>query len=187
MRIAVFGGSFDPPHAAHVMLAAYVLSVGEVDRLLVVPSWQHPLDKRQRSAFDHRHRMCELAFRVLHGVEISRIEEELGGRSYTLRTLEELSRRAPDASFHLVVGADILGETQHWHRFDRVAELAPPIVVGRSGYPIPEGWNALPVELPPISSTEICERLATGRSVHGLLPTSVYRYACDHGLYGGAS
>lgn len=183
MSIAVFGGSFDPPHVSHVMLAAYVLSVGEVDRLLVVPSWQHPLDKRARSSFDHRHRMCELAFELLKGVDVSRIEEELGGRSYTLRTLEELARRHPGTRLRLVMGADILGEVDHWHRFDRVAELAPPLVVGRAGVEVPGCWNVLPVELPPISSTAIRERLGRGESVRGLVPSSVLAHAAQHRLY----
>lgn len=185
MRIAVFGGSFDPPHAAHVMLAAYVLSVVEVDRLLVAPTWQHPLDKGTRSPFEHRHRMCELAFRHVVGVEVSRIEEELGGRSYTLRMLEELARRHPDDELRLLIGADILGELDRWHRFDRVAEIAPPLVIGRGGHAADTEWEVLPVELPPISSTEIRRRLAHGESVRGLVPIAVAEYAAQHELYGG--
>lgn len=183
--IAIFGGSFDPPHAAHVMLAAYVLAVAEVDRLLVVPNWRHPLGKRACSTFEDRFRMCELAFVDLRRVEISRIEEELGGPSLTLRTVEELRRRMPDAALRLVIGADILGEADRWHRFDRVAELAPPLVVRRSGHPT-GGWDVLPVELPPIRSTEIRDRLAAGESVEGLVPRAVLRHASKHGLYRGA-
>lgn len=186
MSTAVFGGSFDPPHVAHVMLAAYVLSVVDVDRLLVVPSWQHPLDKATRSSFEHRHRMCELAFRILERTEVSRIEADLGGRSYTLRTLEELARREPGEPLRLVIGADILGEVEHWHRFDRVTDLAPPIVVGRSGYEAPDTWDVLPVELPPVSSTDIRARLGRGESAQGLVPSAVLAYAEQQGLYGDA-
>ncbi len=181
-RIAVFGGTFDPPHAAHVMVAAYVLAVAEVDRMLVIPSLEHPLDKEACTPFEHRHRMCELAFADLRRVEVSRIEEELGGRSYTLRTIEELGRRIPGATFRLVIGTDILGEIDRWHAFDRVAELAPPLVVGRSGYDA-RGWETLPVELPPISSTEIRRRLAAGEDVHGLVPRSVLDHVRAEGLY----
>ena len=167
------------------MLAAYVLSVVEVARLIVLPTWQHPLDKRTRSPFEHRCRMCALAFRHIEGVEVSRLEEELGGRSYTLRTLEELARRHPEAKLRLVIGADILGELDRWHRFDRVAEIAPPLVIGRGGHAAEGEWDVLPVELPPISSTDIRSRLGRGESVRGLVPVAVAEYAREHGLYGG--
>ena len=188
-RIGIFGGSFDPPHAAHVMLAAYVLSTGEIDRLIVIPNAKHALDKRARAPFPHRLRMCELAFADLRRVEVSSIEEELGGTSYTLDTLEELERRHPGVQLRLVVGEDILSEVDRWHRFDRVAAIAPPIVVGRSGaaaaIAAARGLEVLPVSLPAISSTEIRGRLSDGRPVTGLVPRVVADYAREHGLYRG--
>lgn len=188
-RIGIFGGSFDPPHAAHVMLAAYVLSIGEIDRLVVIPNAKHALDKRAHAPFAHRRRMCELAFTDLRRVDVSPIEEELGGTSYTLDTLEELQRRHPGAQLRLVVGEDILGELDRWHRFDRVAEIAPPIVIGRSGAATAaasrHGLTVVPVSLPAISSTDVRSRLASGRSVAGLVPRTVVEYAAEHGLYRG--
>lgn len=184
-RVGVFGGSFDPPHAAHVMFAAYVLSVGELDRLLVIPNFAHPLQKDLRTSFADRHRMCELAFADLRRLDISRVEEELGGTSYTLDTIEALRVRMPDAALRLVIGADILGELDRWHRFDRIAELAPPIVIGRSGYET-HGWEVMPVTLPAVSSTEIRRRLGSGEDVTGLVPRAVEEYARTRGLYGTA-
>ena len=186
-RIGIFGGSFDPPHAAHVMLAAYVLSIGEIDRLMVIPNAKHALDKRSHASFAHRRRMCELAFADLRRVEVSSIEQELGGTSYTLDTLEELRRRHPGSELRLVVGEDILRELDRWHRFDRVAKLAPPIVIGRSGAAVATAatyaLTVMPVSLPEISSTDVRERLATGRPVIGLVPSAVADYATEHGLY----
>ena len=180
--IGVFGGTFDPPHAAHVMLAAYVLAVAEIDRLLVVPGWSHPLEKQAHAEFAHRHRMCELAFADIARVTVSRIEEELGGTSYTLETLEELRWRHPDTTLRLIIGSDILGEVDRWHRFDRVVEIAPPIVIGRSGYDT-RAFDSLPISLPPISSTEVRAKLAAGEPVTGLLPRTVEAYARARGLY----
>ena len=117
--LAIYGGSFDPPHLAHTLVCAYVLSAERVSRLLVVPTAQHAFDK-QLSAFEHRVRMCELALRRLRDVEVCTIEAELPGPSRTLHTLEELQRRNPAAQLRLVLGSDLLGETHTWHRFEEV-------------------------------------------------------------------
>lgn len=181
-RIAVFGGSFDPPHASHVLLGAYVLCTAPIDRMIVVPTWQHALDKKASASFEDRRRMCELAFADMARVEVSTIEQELEGRSYTLNTLEALAERYQGASLRLVLGADILGETHRWHRFDRVAELAPPIIVGRVGYPPPEGEGAA-ILLPEVSSTDVRARVTAGLQFRGLVPASVADYIDSKGLY----
>jgi nicotinate-nucleotide adenylyltransferase len=177
--IAVYGGSFDPPHLAHTLVCAYVLSTEAVDRLLVVPASHHPFDK-QLSPFEHRLRMCELAMRDLRRVEISDAEASLQRPSLTLRTLEHLQRLHPDAALRLVIGSDLLPETPSWHRYDLICELAPPIVVPRAGYPDPEGERPA---LPNISSTEVRRRLREGLPTDGLLNPAVAAYATSHALY----
>jgi nicotinate-nucleotide adenylyltransferase len=180
--VAFYGGTFDPPHVGHVLAAAWALSAGGVDEVLVVPAFEHPLGKRPAAAFEARVRMCELAMAPLPGASVSRIEEELGGPSRTLRTLEALCARMPDASLQLLVGADILDEAARWHRWDRVVELAPPLVVGRVGYAPSAGC---PVALPDVSSTELRARFARGDDVTGLVPTAVASYVAEHHLYTG--
>jgi len=180
--VAIYGGSFDPPHVSHVLCAAYVLSTAHVDELWVMPAFDHPLSKEAHAGYEDRVRMCELAFSDLARVRVSRLESELGdGPSHTLSTVEALEARFPRHRFRLVIGADILDETHLWHRFDRIAELAPPIVVGRMGFPIPDG---IEVALPEVSSTDIRARLAEGRTVAGLVPAAVRSYVDEHGLYG---
>lgn len=178
-RLAVFGGSFDPPHVAHTLVACYVLATQPVDRVLIVPTASHPFGKRL-SGFAHRAAMCELAFAELTHVTVSRIEEELAPPSYTLHTLEALSARHPGAQLRLVIGSDLLRETHAWHNFERVALLAPPIVVERQGY---ERKDATTPALPMISSTELRRRLRAGESTEGFLSASVSRYALEHALY----
>jgi nicotinate-nucleotide adenylyltransferase len=178
---AFYGGSFDPPHVSHVLCAAYVLSTELVDELWVMPAFDHPLGKRFHAPYEDRLAMAELAFADLRRVRVSRLESELdGGPSRTLTTVEALKERHPDTRFRLVIGADILDETHLWHRFDRIAELAPPLVVGRMGFPIPDGVE---IALPEVSSTEIRTRLAEGRTVSGLVPAAVRNYIGDHDLY----
>lgn len=177
--VALFGGSFNPPHAAHQMVCLYVLEVGGVDSVLMVPTWRHAFSK-DLAPFADRFAMCELAAKVFAGrVTVSRIEEELGrDKSRTLETLQALMKRNPGVQYRLVVGADILAETDKWYRWDEIERLAPPIVVGRSGYP-----GGFEVELPPISSTEVRRRIAAGDPVGDLLPGSVIGYISDRGLY----
>lgn len=176
---AVFGGSFDPPHIAHTLAASYVLSVEAIDRLIVVPTSQHPLNKSLCAAFSHRRRMCELAMRHLQHVEVSSIEHELGGASLTLRTLQALQARSPGARLRLVIGSDLLPETRSWHAFDQVMALATPLVVPRAGA---TGAPRQPA-LPAISSTEIRRRLRDGESTTGLLDPQVAAYIDQQGLY----
>jgi nicotinate-nucleotide adenylyltransferase len=124
-------------------------------------------------------RMCELALRDLRRVELSSIEHELGGTSLTLRTLEALRAQRPGAALRLVIGSDLVAETPSWHRFERVVELAPLLIVPRAGYPIAGAAPALPE----VSSTEIRRRLRAGLDTNGLLDPEVAAYAAAHDLY----
>ncbi len=179
--VAVYGGTFDPPHVGHVLAAAWALSAGGVARVVVVPTYEHPLGKQPTASFDERCAMCELAMRTLRGVSVSRIEEELGGRSVTLRTLETFAARMPGVELRLLVGADVLDEVHRWHRWDRIELLARPLILGRAGYPTPGASPALP----DVSSSELRERLADGRPVLGLVPTEVADFIAERGLYRG--
>jgi nicotinate-nucleotide adenylyltransferase len=176
--LAIYGGSFDPPHVAHTLVCAYVLASQRVDALLVVPTAQHPFDKRL-SPFADRVHMCELAMRDLRRVEICPIEQQLPAPSLTLHTLKALQQRHPDARLRLVIGSDLLAESHAWHKFDEIVALAPPIVVQRSGHATLAGMPALP----DVSSTEVRRRLQAGESTEGLLDPQVADYARAHGLY----
>ena len=116
MVIAVYGGSFDPPHVGHVLAVEYILSVGVAERVLVIPVFEHAFHK-DLTSFDLRLAMCERAFSHDHRVTVSSIESRLPRPSFTLNTLEALAEEHPDDSLRLVIGADVLVETQKWHRF----------------------------------------------------------------------
>lgn len=180
--IGIFGGSFNPPHLSHVLALAVVHARFDVERLLVVPAYQHPFAK-SLAPFDDRVKMCELAMGWLPRVEVSRVEEELGGESRTLRTIEHLRQMYPDKTLRFVMGADVMVESSKWYRFDRIVELAPPIVLGRVGIAYP---NAPPPVLPDISSTEVRAKLASGdlATIEPLVPKAVIEYALARRLYG---
>ncbi len=179
--VAVFGGSFNPPHLSHVLALSVVHARFEVDRILVVPTYQHPFAK-QLAPYEDRVKMCELAMGWIPRTEVSRIEEELGGESKTLRTLERLQEKHPGKQLRLIMGADIVVESAKWHRFDRIKEIAPPIVLGRVGVTF-EGAPA-PV-LPSISSTEVRRAMALGTldAIAELVPTAVIAYVKERALY----
>jgi nicotinate-nucleotide adenylyltransferase len=179
--VGVFGGSFNPPHLAHVLALAVVLARFDVARLLVVPTFKHPFAKALAS-YEDRVKMCELAMGWLPRVEISRVEEELGGESRTLRTIEHLRAQHPEWSLRFVMGSDLVVESSKWFGFERIMELAPPIVLGRVGV----GYEgAPPAVLPAISSTEVREKIAAGRweELEPLVPKTVLEHARAQGLY----
>lgn len=179
--VGVYGVSFNPPHLAHVLALTVVLARFDIERILVVPTYQHPFAKALAS-YEDRVKMCELAMGFLPRVEISRVEEELGGESRTLRTLEHLRSLHPDWSMRFIIGADLVAESSKWYGFDRITELAPPIVLGRVGVAY-EGAPA-PV-LPAISSTEVRAMIGAGRlaEVEPLVPKHVLEYVSARGLY----
>lgn len=184
-RVAIYGGSFNPPHMAHVLAATYSLAAHPVDAVLVIPCFQHPFAK-DLASFSDRFALCERAFGWLPGVEVSRIEAELGGESRTLRTLEALRERHPSWSFRLLVGADILNDAPKWYAFDRVTELAPLLVLGRRGVVAQGAPEPL---LPEVSSTELRAWLQGGDLARAreLLPSRVIDYILQRKLYGVAS
>lgn len=184
-RVAVYGGSFNPPHVSHVLAVVYTLSTQPIDEVLVVPCAVHPFAK-ELAGFEERFAMCQLAMGWIPNVSISRVEHELGGESRTLRTLEHLSSQHPDWSLRLVVGADILGDTRKWYAFDRVIEIAPLIVLGREGVDESRAPRAV---LPEVSSTQIRSAIARGEraSLERLVPHSVLDYIETQGLYGAVA
>jgi nicotinate-nucleotide adenylyltransferase len=179
-ELAILGGSFDPPHFGHVFLAAYALGTRAVERVIVVPVFQHAFDK-PLSPFEHRIQMCQLAFRDLRRVEVSDLERELGGVSRTLRLVEALSERYPNHRLRTLVGADILAQRARWQGFDEIERRAPLLTAGRAGHPPPLG-TAAPM-LPEISSTEVRAALARGQLPEDKVPSAVLAYAEANGLY----
>jgi len=180
-RLAVYGGSFDPPHVAHVLVAAWALTMGEVDAVMVLPTLQHALGKTAGASFEQRVVMCQHAFACLHSVQVDPLEQALGAPSRTYNLLMALAERHPGAQLRLVIGADIVAELPRWYRFEDVTRIAPPLVVGRAGFSAPEGTALV---MPEVSSTRIRAAVAAGESVDAWVPASVRDYILEHGLYG---
>lgn len=186
MKIAFYGGSFDPPHAGHLLAAAYLTNVAGFDRALIVPVFEHAFDKRL-SDYERRVELCELAFARLADVEVSRVEGRLLAPSYTISTVRALLDENPDWELRVVVGADVLPEIERWHRVVELQQLAPLYVLGRRGI---EGNAAPSPLLPEISSTQIRAWCATDAAMERhaaelgqLVPRAVLEAIRRWGLY----
>lgn len=181
-RVALFGGSFDPPHLAHQMAARWALENKAVDQVLWVPCAVHAFGKTLAS-FAHRLEMSRLAAAELGDrVEVSSVEAEIGGESRTLQTLQHLRQARPHVDWSILIGSDLLGETQHWMGYQEITRVASFLVVGRSGY-ASDASSSAPI-LPAISSSEIRRCLGQNEDVTELLPASVLDYIRKHRLYG---
>jgi nicotinate-nucleotide adenylyltransferase len=180
-EVALLGGSFNPPHVGHAMAAWWALATQGVQEVWLLPSFRHPFGKALAPWAD-RVRMCELTIASIRGAHVCTAEEELADDPLvgkTLRTLEHLIAKHSNCRFALVIGKDLLAETDRWFRFDRVRELARIIVAGRQGYEAVPGAPALP----DVSSTAIRESVARGEEISGLVSREVAELIVERGLY----
>ena len=176
MRIALFGGSFDPPHLGHVLAATYAHVVGEVDEVWVLPTANHPWGK-PLSPWAQRWALCQAAFGLLPFVRL-RDDEQGNARGYTIDLVETLRARDPAARWALVGGSDMRADLPRWHRGEELARLVEVIVVPRRGFD-----DAHPAALPAISSTAIRELAAQGAAIDQWVPPAVARLIAASGWY----
>jgi nicotinate-nucleotide adenylyltransferase len=195
VRIALFGGSFNPPHLGHQLACTVALAAAQpaVDELWIVPTARHAFGK-PLAPFAERRVLCELAARPFGGrARVLDIEEELDGPSYTLRTVQALRERHAGLEVVIAIGSDIAAERVRWHGWPELRELVTFLVIGRAGAPSVDADadadidgardQRVPIELPAVSSTEVRRRLATRASTSGLLDEAVRAHIDARGLY----
>jgi nicotinate-nucleotide adenylyltransferase len=190
MRTGVFGGAFDPPHAGHREAARAFLSSGEIDRLLIVPSFQAPHKHRHQTGFEHRAAMCRLTFDGISAeIEVSMIERELPVPNFTIRTLEALQTRFPVDELVLCMGADSLAGLHTWKEHKKLLQDFRILVASRPGFDSPafsllsEGRVSLVYNtLKPESSTAVRANLAEAIKTCAVLP-EVAAYIAANQLY----
>jgi nicotinate-nucleotide adenylyltransferase len=193
-RIGVFGGTFDPIHVAHLVAAVEARRALRLDRVVLVPAGD-PWQKRGSVAAPAADRlaMARAAVEEIDGLEVSPVEVERDGPSYTYQTLEALA--GPGRRLFLVVGADVAATMHTWVGIERLPALAALVVVDRAGdrppaegppaEGLPEGWPCHRVAIPrlDVSSTELRARAARGWPLDGLVPPGAVRIIVDRGLY----
>jgi len=187
------GGTFDPIHHGHLVAASEVQAWFDLDQVVFVPTGE-PWQKSDRvvSPAEHRYLMTVIATASNPRFEVSRVDIDRGGPTYTIDTLRDLSARMPDAELYFITGADALAEIFTWRDADELFELARFVGCTRPGYEMtPSMLGEIPsdrvtiLEIPAlaISSTECRERRAKGEPVWYLVPDGVVQYISKHDLY----
>jgi nicotinate-nucleotide adenylyltransferase len=200
MRIGVFGGTFDPVHLGHLILAEQCREQAALDEIRFVPTFQPPHKPNQQiTPFHHRVEMLALAIAGNPAFRIDEIERRQGGPSYTVRTLTELHDEHPADELYFIIGSDCLPDLPKWREPVRILELAGLLVAARPGA---ELWSAeqlraalgmtpeMPLRLQVVhvplidtSSTDLRHRATEGRSLRYLVPRAVECYIQTHHLY----
>lgn len=183
MRIGIFGGSFDPIHHGHLILARAAREELGLDRILFIPANVSPHKTQTKPATaQDRLAMVQLAIEGEAGFESSDLELLRPPPSYTVETLRELAAQQPDDDFTLLIGADNVAKFDTWREPDEIRRLAPIAVLDRANHDTPHDWPVVR-RLVDISSTDIRARAAAGRSIRYLTPDAVCDYIAAQGLY----
>ena len=195
MRIALFGGTFDPVHYGHLRLAEEAREAAGLERVLFVPAHMSPFRQQEPlSESHHRLLMTRLAVADNPAFEASDIEIQRGGVSYTVDTVMTLRAQYPDAELHLILGVDALQGFRGWYRAETIAHECILLVGVRPHYDlraalehlpdaIRERVQPVPMTLLDISASDLRQRVRTGRSIRYLTPPNVIEYIQQHRLY----
>jgi nicotinate-nucleotide adenylyltransferase len=190
VRIGVFGGTFDPPHIGHLLVANDAREALELDRLIFVPAGAQPfkVDTPPVASGQDRLEMVRLAVADDANYVVDEAEINRKGLSFTVDTLEHLSERNPAARLFLLMGEDVLAGFEKWRSPTRIRELASLVAVSRGGLagsvdPATSAVLRVSTRRVDVSSTEIRERRRAGKSIKGFVPESVERFIDVRGLY----
>jgi nicotinate-nucleotide adenylyltransferase len=188
VRVALLGGTFDPPHIGHWFAAVDAYEALGLDRLVLVPAARQPL-KQDRQAAPAADRLA-MVRALVEGdprFEVDPIELQRPGLSYTVDTLEAWRARADVTALYFVMGADALASFDRWKSPERIQRLAALVVLRRDAdvVDLPAGVDALvlPSRRIDVSSTEVRARLRAGQSIRGFVPAAVEAYLTASGLY----
>jgi len=193
VRLGIFGGTFDPPHVGHLLAASDAFEHLALDQLVLVPAATQPLKSgRVTASAADRLAMVRLTAGNDPRLETDSVEVDREGLSYTVDTLAEFARRLPSAEMFLLVGADVLSTFRQWRHPQTILELATLGVLRRADSEgavvemdaeLSRRAAFIPTRRVDVSSTEIRDRVRTGRSIHGFVTDAVAEYIGAHRLY----
>lgn len=186
--IGILGGSFNPVHIGHMMLATYLSQWGYVDKVWLTLSPRNPLkDARGLIPDMRRLAMLNMATKGQPGIETCDIELSMARPSYTINTLDTLRRRYPTKKFKLIIGSDNWTLFDQWREWQRILDEYGVIVYPRTGYPVKnphvDGMELVHAPMADISSTFIRRAIAEGKNMNFFLPAGVHKYITDNKLY----
>lgn len=188
-KIGLFGGTFNPVHFGHIRLARQLLKLARLDEVWMMVSPQNPFKVNHELLPDsQRLEMVRLALRREKGIKASDCEFRLSKPSYTWNTLQALAKDMPDCQFTLLIGGDNWASFPHWYHHEDIMKACDVVVYPREGASIdpsdlPDNVRLVDTRLINISSTEVRNRVASGKSIRGLVPKSVADYIESNRLY----
>jgi nicotinate-nucleotide adenylyltransferase len=196
-KIGIFGGSFNPIHIGHLIAAQETLDAMKLDKVIFIPAGNPPhKSQRNLAAAEDRYDMVKLAIQNNPGFEISSMEMERSGKTYSFDTLKELKEQCKDIDMHFIIGFDTLKELHTWRNIQGIFDIVSFVVVNRGNEALEiKQWiedrvrtyggtiEYVPIPDIEISSTDIRHRIQDGRSIKYLVPDTVEQYIKSRGLY----
>ncbi|SDX67301.1 nicotinate-nucleotide adenylyltransferase [Salimicrobium album] len=184
-KIGLFGGTFDPLHIGHMILAEAVREAWKLEEIWFIPSHLPP--HKEKASVSGRDRMEMVRESISQNDKFKVCDLELlrGDKSYTLKTVRELKERYPDKKFFFIIGGDMVESLGSWYHIEELMEEVSFVGVNRPGYSFGTDYPVSKVEIPPlsISSSEIRERMERNLTIRYMVPEPVYFYIKRKGLY----
>jgi nicotinate-nucleotide adenylyltransferase len=186
-KIGIFGGTFDPPHYGHLLMANEVLHALHLSEIWFMPNHIPPHKQHEQvTNSEDRLHMLKLAIADHPHFKIETIELQRGGPSYTYDTMRQLKAIYPNNEFYFIIGADMVEYLPNWYYIDRLVQLVTFVGVKRPGFSLETSYPLIEVEIPEfaVSSSLIRERVKQGKSIRYLVPERVRLYIEEKKLYG---
>lgn len=196
-RVAIMGGAFDPLHYGHLVTAQTVYDSFDVDKVVIMPLGEAPHKNMSSATAEERYEMIKAAVADNPAFAVSSMEIERKGKTYTVDTLSEIKKNNPNTEIYFVMGADEITSVERWKQPEKLLKMCDFIAVTRPGFDNEKvknkidsirkkyGCNIFFLEVPSldISSTELREKIRSGKNVKYLIPKETEKYIADHDLY----
>lgn len=184
-RVGILGGTFDPPHFGHLIIAEVVRETLDLEEIWFMPANEPPHKQKAMMAGNDRINMVNVAIKDNQYFKNIDIELKRTGKSYTLDTMQTLKNKHPDTEFYFIIGADMVEYLPHWHKIEELLKIVTFVGVNREGYGTESPYPVIKVDVPmvDISSTFIRQRLKDNLTIKYIVPDAVYTYIKDNRLY----
>jgi nicotinate-nucleotide adenylyltransferase len=187
VKIGILGGTFNPVHLGHLILAEECREKLGLEKIIFMPAYLPPhKDPGEVAGAKERYYMLRSALKANPGFDLSDIEMKRKGRSYTIDTLRQLKREYPEDEIYFITGSDLLNYLEEWKDLDEIVGMVEFVVASRPGYPlekIPRHIRTLDIRSVDISAFEIRRRIREGKSFRYLVSEPVFNYISRKGLY----
>ncbi len=185
-KVGILGGTFNPPHLGHLIIADQVKDQLGLEKILFLPAANPPHAKGKRTiAAEHRIEMVNKAIEAEPEFELELAEINRGGKSYTYDTMKALTEKNPDVEYYFIIGADMVEDLPSWYRVEELLQMVQFVAVNRPAYSVATPFPLIFIDVPniEISSSVIRQKVADQCSIQYLLPNKVIEYIEEKGLY----